>query len=176
MSLLRRSILFSCLLAACSSTPSGTDAASLAPDTGSPAIDAASPGSDAGRDAAIVTADTGESITMVAAGDCFTLATATSAPSNHGSCGDFLALTGARVDLESAGTASTFCELPGSFTSLASVPASYTSCTWEAYVEGGVDLANHGLIVTDATSMHHYRMHVVSNALPTLVFSFARID
>lgn len=173
-----RPLVASLLLTACGTTPAAVDAASP-PDTGSPGhdaavvIDAGSPGLDA---ATVVTDDAGEATYMVAAGDCFTLATATSAVSGGLSCGDFMALMGSNVDLESSGSASTFCELPGTYTSLASVPTSYASCTWESYVEGGSGLANHGLIVRDAAGAHHYRVRVVTNTLPALVLSLAAID
>jgi hypothetical protein len=149
-------------LVACSSSPTPTDAGAGSTDSGMPGVDAGSSAPDAG----------GETTFMLATGDCFTFATASSMPSNSHTCGDMLALAGANVDIGG----SSFCELPGTFTSLASVPTSYASCMWESYVEGGNGLANHGLIVLDAAQAHHYRVRIVSNTLPTLVFSFAQID
>ncbi len=175
-------------------TDSGTatDAGSASTDTGS-AVDATGAVDAGARDVATVTdtgastdvgstADTGTSsatVSMLATDQCFTFATGTAMASGSTLCGDMVALTGANVDLQSPDGPDAmggFCELPGTFTALASVPSSYASCAWSAYVEGALGLANHGLVVRDAAHVHHYRVRVVSNTLPRLVFEYARID
>ncbi len=89
-------------------------------------------------------------------------------------CGDMQGLAGANVDLSAPGEG--LCLLPGTYTTLASIPTDYTSCTFSSYVEGFEGLADHGLIVADAAGSHHYRVHIVSNTNPTLVFEFDAID
>jgi len=69
---------------------------------------------------------------------------------------------------------SDLCQLSGTHSNLAAVPSDYSTCAWTNYIEGGFDLANVGIIVRAGT--HHWRLHVTSNALPTLVFEFATID
>jgi hypothetical protein len=160
--------------AADTGTP-GTDSGTPAADTGTPAADSGTPGTDSGTPAT----DAGETTYMMAAGSCFTFATASSMPMGGMECGDIMGLTGANVDLQSPNGPDgmgNFCPQTGTFTSLASVPTDYSACAWTAYVEGIVGLANTGYIVRDAAQTHHYRMRVISNTLPNLVFSFAQID
>ncbi len=109
------------------------------------------------------------------AGDCFTFATQKAEPYTS-ACGDFMAMTGANVDLNAGAGSSQLCLLSGNYPSLAAVPSSYASCTWTTYIEGSAGLANHGVIVLDSTGQHHYRMWIASNTLPNLLFSFADID
>ncbi len=144
-----------------------------APGDGGGALDAAMDGgsSDAGAG--------GDTTYMLPTGNCFTFSTATAMDAMSMTCGDMQALSGANVDLDSpAGPDSMggFCPLVGTFTSLSMVPSSYASCAWTSYIEGLDSLADHGFIVRDATHTHHYRMRIVSNALPALVFAFDAID
>jgi hypothetical protein len=118
----------------------------------------------------------GEMTYSLAAGDCFTFATSTSSQSGGRACGDLLALSGGNVDLSNGAGSSQLCLLSGTYTSLTAVPASYASCAWTTYIEGLGGLADAGLIVLDSTGSHHYRLHVVSETLPDLIFSFASID
>jgi hypothetical protein len=144
------------------------DAAMLADASGS-GVDAAAGGMDAGT----------ETTYMLQVGYCFTFATATGMDSHSMSCGDFLTLSGANVDLETdpgPDGMGGFCPLMGTFTTLASVPSSFAACAWTNYVEGIGGLANTGYIVRDAAHAHHYKMRVISNTQPTLIFSFAMID
>lgn len=163
------------LLGACGggSTPT-TDAATTSDsgavvDSGGSTDDAAT--SDAGS---TVDAGSNETTYMLETNYCFTFATATSMDSMSHTCGDMNALAGFMVDLAAPGDA--FCAQTGTFTSLSDVPTSYASCAWMPYVEGADSLANHAFIVRDASGAHHYRMRIVSNALPALVFSFDAID
>lgn len=92
------------------------------------------------------------------------------------SCGDFMALIGANVDLETGIGSSSLCLLSGTYTSLSQVPSSYASCAWMSYIEGAGGLAHQGVIVLDSSGTHHYRMWISSNTLPDLIFAFAKID
>ncbi len=197
-------VLASCSSSSESSSDSGitiSDSGSPSTDAGTPLVDSGSAQADSGMAAADsgtpidagtivdagsqvtdsgMTADAGSEQTyMLNTGDCFTFATASSMHSNGMDCGDILALSGANVDLSSpfgADGNGGFCDLPGTYTSLASVPTSYASCAWMSYIEGINGLTNHGLIVRDAAHVHHYRVHVLSNTQPALIFSFAQID
>lgn len=138
-----------------------------APDVGAPDVGAPDSGTSA------------ETAYRLSTDQCFTFATATAAASMGRSCGDLLALAGANVDLSSSDFPTGpggLCLLPGTYRSLAEVPSTYASCAWTGYVEGFAGLGNRGMIVRDVDRVHHYRVHIVSNALPALVFGFARID
>lgn len=178
-------VLFIALaLGACSTntatrdTGTATDASS-AIDSGTP-IDGGDPiDSTAPLDAGS-TPDSGDTTYMLVPGNCFTFATATSMDAMSMTCGDMQSLGG---DLSSPGGPDSMgglCQLTGTFTSLSAVPTSYAGCSWSSYLEVNLSsgLADHGLIVRDATHVHHYRLHVVDSAPthPTLVFSFAQID
>jgi hypothetical protein len=155
----------------------GPSDSGLAQDSGQSSADSGSPadsGSSVPDSGSAADAGGSETTYMLNVGDCFTFATATSMAMNGMSCGDLFALSGANVDLETPGSG--LCDLPGTFTSLASVPSSYASCVWSSYLEGLNGLTNHGVIVRDAAGAHHYRMRILSNAQPALVFSFAPID
>jgi hypothetical protein len=106
--------------------------------------------------------------------ECFTFATATAMPSMSMTCGDMQGLTGINVDISAPGDG--LCLLPGTYTTLASIPTDYASCFFSPYVEGADPLADRAMIVADAAGAHHYRVHIVSNLNPTLVFSFDMID
>jgi hypothetical protein len=112
----------------------------------------------------------------VPVGDCFTFATATIQNMQGQSCGDLLTLSGANIDLSSGSGASALCDLGGPFASLSAVPTSYASCMWTNYIEGGNGLAGEGIIVLDSAAVHHYKVRIVTNVGPDLVFSFADID
>jgi hypothetical protein len=180
------SAIAACPMACSSSNPgasegsgsdSGGDGGSSGDTSSSEA--ASSPDSSDGEGGSSVDGPVGDGNTEMTyslpAGQCFTLGTATSQPFTA-ACGDFMALSGSNVDLQSGAGSSQLCLLSGTYSSLASVPASYASCTWTSYVEGGSGLANAGVIVLDRTGEHHYRMRIVSNTQPALVFSFADID
>lgn len=86
--------------------------------------------------------------------------------------------TGEKVDLiagkEPPGN---LCLKSGTYASLAQVPVTYADCTWSQYVEGGgAGLAGAGIIVRSNDLAHHWKVRIVSNDLPTLVFSYATID
>lgn len=119
---------------------------------------------------------TGEPFTEVSPGTagCFSFATGEATPNNP--CdGDIYFLTGINVDLEAVQSGG-FCPQPGTYTTLASVPSDYTACAFQSYVEGADGLANTGYIVVDAAALHHYRMQIITNDLPTIRFRFDSID
>lgn len=89
-------------------------------------------------------------------------------------CGDLQTLSGINVDL--SGPNMVFCPLTGTYSTLADVPSDYAACNWTNYVEGAGNLANSGMICRDAAHAHHYKVRVISNTQPTLVFSYAQID
>jgi hypothetical protein len=175
LSLLTLSLL---TLVGCNNTPAASDTGSVLPDAA--VVEDGGTTVDGGHDAAMPVidvgspaADSGETTYMLPDNYCFTFATATSMDSMSHTCGDMLALTGINVDLSSTDG---FCPQTGTYTSLASVPSDYASCAWTSYVEGADPLANTGYIVRDAAGAHHYRMRIVSNLHPALVFSFDAID
>lgn len=135
--------------------------------------------SDGGRDASGGSdggdGGTNEMTYSLPTGSCFTFATASSQASST-ACGDLMAVAGAKVDLFNGEGVSQLCQLSGTFASLDAVPTSYASCTWSSYIEGGAGLTNAGVIVLDSSGAHHYRMRIVSNTLPNLVYEFAMID
>jgi hypothetical protein len=90
--------------------------------------------------------------------------------------GDIVFLQGINVDLQSNGSASTFCPQPGTFQSLASIPADYSACAWESYVEGAVGLAKTGYVVRDTAGAHHYRFWIIDDQSSTITFQLAKID
>ena len=106
---------------------------------------------------------------------CFDLATGVSTADNP-CLADLVFLVGAKVDLQSAGDNTAFCQLPGTFSQVGAVPTDYSMCMWIGYVEGGAGLANTGFILRDRASAHHFRARVVSNDLPHLIFDYAPID
>jgi hypothetical protein len=89
--------------------------------------------------------------------------------------GEIYTLSGINVDISSGGNTDTLCHLNGPFATLGDVPTNYAACMWTRYVEGLDPLNNHGLIVRDATAMHHYRARIVSNN-PALVLQWDTID
>ena len=173
-------------LVACGTGAATPDTGSMAPDTGAAtpdtgavadtgtAVDASGP-RDAGGGA-----DSGETTYMLAPGNCFTFATATSMDAMSMTCGDIQSLGGDLSTPAGPDSMGGICELSGTFTSVSAVPTSYASCAWSSYLEVNLSagLADHGLIVRDATQTHHYRVHVIDSAPshPTLVFGFAPID
>jgi hypothetical protein len=165
------------LLCHCGDAPSSVDAGR---DAASATVDAATASIDTGAvaiDSGAFTPDAGsvaEPTHRMANNECYTFATMTSVDSMSGTCGDMQGLTGINVDLSTPDSG--FCPLTGTFTSLASVPSDYSACAWTSYVEGADPLANRGYIVRDAAHVHHYKMRIISNLNPTLVFSFAQID
>jgi len=173
-------------LGACAPGSTPADAGSTPVDTGSTpadtgtALDTGHPiDAHAALDAAVA-ADTNETTYMLVPGNCFTFGTATSMDAMSMTCGDLQSLGG---DLSTPGGPDSMggiCTLTGTFTSLSAVPTSYASCAWASYLEVNLSdgLADHGLIVRDATHTHHYRLHVIASAPshPTLVFAFAAID
>lgn len=109
-------------------------------------------------------------------GACFDLATG-HVDSSNPCTADLYFQVGANVDLSSADASGTpFCPKTGTFTSLDAVPTDYSTCAWTNYVEGMTGLANTGYIVRDRAQAHHYRMQIVSNTAPTLVFNYQKID
>ncbi len=171
-------------LGACSTSPATRDAGA-AIDTGSAidtatAIDTGAPIDSSATPDTGSAIDSGETTYMLVPGNCFTFATATSMDAMSMTCGDIQSLGG---DLSSPGGPDSMggiCQLTGTFTSVSAVPTSYASCAWSSYLEVNLSsgLADHGLIVRDASHAHHYRLHVVASAPshPTLVFGFAQID
>jgi hypothetical protein len=178
MRLFLLALVSSLTLAACGTSNATSDTgttndAATAIDSGA-AIDSAATPDTGGA------TDSGETTYMLVPGNCFTFATATSMDAMSMTCGDIQSLGG---DLSTPGGPDSMggiCELTGTFTSVSAVPTSYASCVWESYLEVNLSsgLADHGLIVRDATQMHHYRLHVIDSAPshPTLVFGFAQID
>lgn len=182
---MRLTFLALLMLAGCGgNNPVGNDAAA-GNDAGA-GIDTGA-GTDAGGIDAAMTVDTGgggadsgDTLYMLVSGDCFTFATATSMDAMSMTCGDIQSLGG---DLSTPGGPDGMggiCEVTGTFTSVEAVPTSYAGCAWESYLEVNLSdgLADHGLIVRDASQTHHYRLHVIASAPshPTLVFGFAQID
>ena len=143
------------------------------PDTGMP-IDSSVP-----RDTGSA-ADSGETTYMLVSGNCFTFATATSVDAMSMTCGDIQSLGGDLSTPSGPDSMGGICELTGTFTSVSAVPTSYATCAWSSYLEVNLSsgLAEHGLIVLDATHTHHYRLHVNASAPshPTRGFGFAPID
>jgi hypothetical protein len=113
----------------------------------------------------------------VAGGDlCFTIATEATTDANP-CTGDFVFLQGGNVDLESSnGSTPVFCPEPGTFNSLSAIPTDYTSCAWEAYVEGIGGLSGTGYILRDTAGTHHYRFWIVSDMGSDLSYEIDNID
>lgn len=108
---------------------------------------------------------------------CFDLASGTSEASDSCTIGDLVFMPGANVDLASQDyNTPAWCPQTGSHTDLSTIPDSYASCDWVEYVEGMEGLANTGYIVRDKVAAHHYKLQIVSNTLPTLVFRYTKID
>jgi hypothetical protein len=156
-----------------SSTASGTGGASATSSSGAGGASASGGGSASGGNAG--SGGNGGASTSLPAGDCFTFATKKAQPYTT-ACGDFMALTGAKIDLNAGAGSAQLCLLTGNYSSLAAVPTSYAACTWTSYIEGSAGLADSGVIVLDNTGQHHYRMWIEANELPNLLFSFAAID
>jgi hypothetical protein len=112
----------------------------------------------------------------VSQGGCFTLATATASADNPCLTGDLYFLTGVNVDLDSADLGTPAYCVKGSAADLDAVPSDYAACAWEGYIEGADGLQDTGYVVRDRTGAHHYRMQVVSNAVPDLKLHYAKID
>jgi len=95
-------------------------------------------------------------------------------------CGDVQSLGGDLSTPSRPDSMGGLCQLTGTFTSVRAVPTDYTACAWSSYLEVNLSdgLADHGLILRDATQTHHYRLHVTDSAPshPTLVFAFEQID
>ena len=137
--------------------------------------------SDVAIDAAVppdVSADTGSTANKVqidvSGTVCWTLATGSAQVSSTCQGGDIVLMVGANIDLQ--GTIAAFCPLPGTFTSVASIPADYSNCAWTQYIEGMVGLADTGYIVRDAAALHHWKMRIISNTLPTFIAELVPID
>lgn len=169
-------LVSSLALGACGGTATATPDAGSPRDTGTPS-DTGAPNDTGAPSDSSTASDTGIADTtyMLAPGDCFTFATATSMGSMSMTCGDLQSLGG---DLSTPDSG--ICLLTGTFTSVSAVPTSYESCAWSSYLEVNLSdgLADRGLIVRDASQTHHYRLHVVESAPshPVLVFGFAPID
>lgn len=171
------------LLAGCScEEPSESiDAAVSSQDSG-PVADSATPALDAfeapEQDAAAghdATTPPSETVYRMQVTECFTFATATSEDALGDTCGDMFGLEGLHVDLGTTGEGG-FCLLPGTYSSLAAVPSDFSGCTFTSYVEGADGLSDAGMIVRSPDGATYYRVRIISNELPELVFSFARID
>lgn len=113
----------------------------------------------------------------VSAGDgCVVLATATASASNTCSAGDFMLLSGANVDLESASPGMpVFCP-EGSPASAAAIPSDYSACAWTDYLEGMGGLEGTGYIVRDRSGGHHWKMRIDTDQGTAFSASLVAID
>jgi hypothetical protein len=174
-------LVSSLALVACGGTGTATPDAGTANDAGTASDTGTASDASAPSDSA-APIDTGivETTYMLAPGDCFTFATATSMDAMSMTCGDLQSLGGDLSTPSGPDSMGGICEVTGTFTSVSAVPTDYASCAWSSYLEVNLSdgLADHGLIVRDATHTHHYRLHVTESAPshPTLVFAFEAID
>jgi hypothetical protein len=161
------------------SVPDAAPSAEGGSDAGTPLSSADAAPSDApGSDVSSTLPDAATPMTYSApAGSCFDFVTGKSVADC--SAGSLMLLMGANVDLQSGPngvSAAELCDLGMTYKRLADIPASYASCAWTDYVEGAGGLAGESLIVRNADGSHHWKVYIVSNTLPNLVFEYAAID